>query len=164
MTRTALLRAAILTLAALPALTAEALAATGPWFETPEGKVRLVSARAVAAPDGNPALGLEFALAPGWHVYWRNAGDAGYPPDLPAFNSMGYIEIIRHLRGEITLAEARQQIMFSTHRYVRHQETWLRRDPAITWLDASDPPAAHARLADLIADFLAGEGEGRAVE
>lgn len=82
MTRTAPLRAAILTLAALPVSTAAARAATGPWFETPEGKVRLVSARAVATPGGDPALGLEFALAPGWHVYWRNAGDAGYPPEV----------------------------------------------------------------------------------
>lgn len=82
MTRTAPLRAGILALAALPALAAATRAATGPWFETPEGKVRLVSARAVAAPAGDPALGLEFALAPGWHVYWRNAGDAGYPPEV----------------------------------------------------------------------------------
>ena len=80
---------------------------------------------------------------------------AGYSPDLPAFNSMGYIEIIRHLRGELTLVEARAQIGFNTHRYVRHQETWLRRDPAITWVDAADPVVAHARLAELIAGFLA---------
>ena len=38
-----------------------------------------------------------------------------------------------------TLAETRAQIAFSTHRYVRHQETWLRRDRAITWIDAADP-------------------------
>ena len=74
--------AANLALASLSALRAPGRAATGAWFETPEGKVRLVSARAVAAPDGDPGLGLEFALAPGWHVYWRNAGDAGYPPEI----------------------------------------------------------------------------------
>ena len=28
------------------------------------------------------ALGLEFELQPGWHVYWRNSGDAGYAPRL----------------------------------------------------------------------------------
>jgi tRNA dimethylallyltransferase len=80
---------------------------------------------------------------------------AGYPPDLPAFNSMGYIEVIGHLRGDLTLAEARAQIAFNTHRYVRHQETWLRRDPAIAWIDAADPAAAHARLAELMAGLLA---------
>jgi tRNA dimethylallyltransferase len=80
---------------------------------------------------------------------------AGYSHDLPAFNSMGYVEIIRHLRGELSLAEARARIAYSTHRYVRHQETWLRRDPTVAWVDATDPAAAHARLAELIADFLA---------
>ena len=27
-------------------------------------------------------LGVEFVLAPGWHVYWKNSGDAGYAPKL----------------------------------------------------------------------------------
>lgn len=25
-------------------------------------------------------MGLHFTLAPGWHVYWKNSGDAGFPP------------------------------------------------------------------------------------
>jgi DsbC/DsbD-like thiol-disulfide interchange protein len=25
-------------------------------------------------------MGLHFILAPGWHVYWKNSGDAGFPP------------------------------------------------------------------------------------
>ncbi len=27
-------------------------------------------------------VGLHFRLAPGWHTYWRNPGDAGVAPDL----------------------------------------------------------------------------------
>ena len=27
-------------------------------------------------------LGLHFRLAPGWHIYWKNPGDAGSPPEL----------------------------------------------------------------------------------
>ena len=26
--------------------------------------------------------GLYFKLEPGWHVYWKNAGDAGEPPHI----------------------------------------------------------------------------------
>ncbi len=62
---------------------------------------------------------------------------------------MGYREIIRYLRGEWTLVEARAAIIANTNRYVRHQETWFRRDPAIVWIEADDPAAA-ARLADHI--------------
>ena len=28
-------------------------------------------------------MGLHFTLAPGWHVYWKNSGDAGFPPVVP---------------------------------------------------------------------------------
>jgi len=27
-------------------------------------------------------FGLSFDLAPGWHIYWRNPGDAGIPPEI----------------------------------------------------------------------------------
>jgi DsbC/DsbD-like thiol-disulfide interchange protein len=57
---------------------AEAVA--GPWIETPHSKARLVSRWATAPPGGDAGLGLEFALAPGWHVYWKNSGDAGFAP------------------------------------------------------------------------------------
>jgi len=60
-------------------------AATGPWVEEPEVKVRLVSgwsAAPAATSEVDLDLGLEFALAPGWHVYWKNSGDAGYAPKL----------------------------------------------------------------------------------
>jgi DsbC/DsbD-like thiol-disulfide interchange protein len=57
-------------------------AVSGPWFETPQSKVRLISRYLAASPDGDAGLAVEFRLAPGWHVYWKNAGDAGYPPEL----------------------------------------------------------------------------------
>ena len=33
---------------------------------------------------GGPSgyVGLYFKLDPGWHIYWKNAGDAGDPPHL----------------------------------------------------------------------------------
>src|SRR5580658_6688650 len=32
---------------------------------------------------GEPAdIGLYFKLEPGWHVYWKNAGDSGEPPHV----------------------------------------------------------------------------------
>jgi hypothetical protein len=49
--------------------------------------VSLVSA-SNAASNGNITLGLRFRLAPGWHIYWSDPGDAGFPPrialDAPA--------------------------------------------------------------------------------
>ena len=81
--------------------------------------------------------------------------DAGYDPALPALQTMGYGETIRFLRGEWTLAEAHAAIIANTNRYVRHQETWFRRDPTIVWVEADDPAAAAGRLMDLVGQALA---------
>jgi thiol:disulfide interchange protein len=42
----------------------------------------LVSATSTVAPGGTLQAGLAVTLEPHWHVYWINAGDAGYPPKI----------------------------------------------------------------------------------
>ncbi|MBF0394807.1 MAG: hypothetical protein HQL38_19190, partial [Alphaproteobacteria bacterium] len=49
---------------------------------TPEGKVTLLSAVSATGDATELPLGLRFQLAPGWKVYWRSPGDAGYPPSI----------------------------------------------------------------------------------
>jgi thiol:disulfide interchange protein/DsbC/DsbD-like thiol-disulfide interchange protein len=45
-------------------------------------RARLVSEAATLAPGQTVTLGLELAMKPGWHVYWRNPGDSGLPPEM----------------------------------------------------------------------------------
>ncbi len=59
-----------------------ARAASSPWQENPHSSVRLVTPYEVAPRDGELWLGLHFRMAPHWHVYWKNSGDAGYPPAI----------------------------------------------------------------------------------
>jgi suppressor for copper-sensitivity B len=72
--------AAALVALAVPAAPAEAV--VGDWHENPQSRVRLVSPWTVAPAGGEITLGLELRLAPGWHSYWKNPGDAGFPPRL----------------------------------------------------------------------------------
>ncbi len=44
--------------------------------------VRLLSARDAINGRDEIRLGLEFELQPDWKIYWRSAGDAGFPPQL----------------------------------------------------------------------------------
>ena len=44
--------------------------------------VTLVSDTEAATPGQPMRLGLRFRLAPGWHTYWQNPGDAGVPAEL----------------------------------------------------------------------------------
>ena len=60
-------------------LSTPAAAALGNWVEHPEVRLRWLAADEVAARDGELAMGLEFVTDPGWHVYWTNPGDAGFP-------------------------------------------------------------------------------------
>lgn len=63
---------------------------------------------------------------------------AGYSPVLPAMSTVGYQQVISYLNGDMSLKQAQAKMNFSTHRYIRHQYSWFRRDPAIIWLDAAD--------------------------
>lgn len=53
------------------------------WAASEAGRVRLIAAADSVGPDAAPLrLALDFDLAPGWKIYWRTPGDAGYPPAL----------------------------------------------------------------------------------
>ncbi|MGH7095391.1 MAG: tRNA (adenosine(37)-N6)-dimethylallyltransferase MiaA [Stellaceae bacterium] len=50
----------------------------------------------------------------------------GLAPDLPAMKAVGVPELMRHLRGETTLAEAVAAGQQATRRYAKRQMTWFR--------------------------------------
>ncbi len=58
------------------------LAAESAAQRSPRAVVTLVADRAAVAPGESFWLGLRLRLAPGWHTYWRNAGDAGAAPEI----------------------------------------------------------------------------------
>jgi suppressor for copper-sensitivity B len=63
-------------------LPAHAQSAATSWFETDQGRVRLIAAAPTVGTGDKVRLGLEFRLQPHWKIYWRSPGDAGYPPRL----------------------------------------------------------------------------------
>ncbi len=52
------------------------------WSRNDHAAVRLVSAVAATGTAERLRLGLQFQLAPGWKIYWRSPGDAGFPPRI----------------------------------------------------------------------------------
>ena len=61
-------------------------------------------------------------------------------PDTTASQAIGYKEIIEHLKGEITLADAVELIKLSSRRYAKRQLTWFRNktNGAKIYLDGED--------------------------
>ncbi|HEY83043.1 MAG TPA: tRNA (adenosine(37)-N6)-dimethylallyltransferase MiaA [Dehalococcoidia bacterium] len=77
----------------------------------------------------------------------------GYHFNLPSLSSIGYKQIGMFLRGELTLAEAAEQIKAETHRLVRHQYAWFRlNDKRIHWFDVS--LKANSEIEALLTNFL----------
>jgi len=57
--------------------------ATGPLARPAEPHVKASLAPSILrTPDGRRFLDVQFAIEPGWHLYWRNPGDSGQPPRL----------------------------------------------------------------------------------
>ncbi len=51
---------------------------------------------------------------------------ADYDPALPAHRAIGAPELIAHLRGEMTLAQAREAAVIATRQFAKRQRTWFR--------------------------------------
>lgn len=59
------------------------------------------------------------------------------------FESLGYKQALRNLKGEMTLEEAIASTQLETRQYAKRQATWFRRDPEIFWIqDFGDAPGA----------------------
>lgn len=56
-----------------------------------------------------------------------------------ASTAIGYREVMAHLRGELSLEEARERTVVATRRFARRQDQWWRRDPRIVWLPHDAP-------------------------
>ncbi|WP_457104918.1 protein-disulfide reductase DsbD family protein [Methylobacterium sp. P5_C11] len=77
-------RLAILILACTAGLSAAAAQGLPQGFRTPPDLVRssLVAEPAAVAGAQPFTLAVRMQIKPGWHVYWRNPGDSGLPPEV----------------------------------------------------------------------------------
>ena len=87
--RAGLLAGAVV-LGGLPILVSPSLSATSEWFNHDQGAVRLISANAGPGTGQTIDLGLQFRMKPGWKVYWRSPGDAGFPPEISWVGSSNF--------------------------------------------------------------------------
>jgi len=62
----------------------------------------------------------------------------GYSATLPAFQAIGYRQLVRHLGGMLSLELAVADIVRETRRFAKRQETWFRKEPAVAWFSAQD--------------------------
>lgn len=96
---------------------------------------------------------VETMVQAGWVDEVRHLLASGLSPDAPAFQAIGYRQLVRHLRGEWPLDQALTHIVQETRRFAKRQSTWFRKEPDVEWLPAQD---AAQRLPDLLSRIRGG--------
>jgi len=61
--------------------------------------------------------------------------EAGYDPERPPMDGIGYRPLALAARGRMTVDAALRLMIRDTTRYAKRQMTWFARDPEIRWLD-----------------------------
>ena len=95
----------------------------------------------------------------GWMEEVRGLIEQGLDPGLPAFQAIGYRQLVHHVRGEWPLAKAVDETVRATRRFAKRQETWFRREPDVTWFSAEDLDRRIPLILDHVQRAL-GEGRG----
>lgn len=71
----------------------------------------------------------------------RRAMDACPQPDAPGLSGIGCAELAAHLRGLISLDEAKAQWLSNTKAYAKRQMTWFKREPGVHWFGPGEAAA-----------------------
>lgn len=83
---------------------------------------------------------------------------SGYNENFNSMQGLGYKEIIKYLKGEISLEDAIFLIKQGTRRYAKRQLSWFRQMPEIHWFDITDFYSQdNKKNLDKIFDLVAGK-------
>ena len=79
---------------------------------------------------------VDMMIANGWTEEVRELMLQGIPQDAPAFQAVGYKEMLLYLSGELTLEDAASEIKKKTRHFARRQLIWFRKEKDAVWIDA----------------------------
>jgi thiol:disulfide interchange protein DsbD len=102
-------------------------------------QLELVADAGSIAPGETRYVALHQKIAPGWHTYWRNPGDAGEPPKLGWSLPAGW------KAGEIVWPQPKRLPVGPLMDYGYEDEVWL--PIPVTAPAAAGPGAAHLKAA-----------------
>jgi tRNA dimethylallyltransferase len=121
-------------------LTGRPFTASMPTFEQVRPAIQVGLALPRPELDQRIAARVDRMWQAGFETEVKDLVRRGLRDGKTASRALGYQQMLRHLDGELTLDQARDETVKATRRFARRQESWFRRDPRIRWLDASQPP------------------------
>jgi tRNA dimethylallyltransferase len=96
----------------------------------------------------------------GWVEEVASLLSRGLSPGLPAFQAIGYRQLVQYLEGTWSLDRAIAETIRATRRFAKRQETWFRKETDITWFSAQD--TNNRLLFYRVLDYAKSRGPGRA--
>jgi tRNA dimethylallyltransferase len=103
--------------------------------------------RETAALDERIALRVDLMWASGMLDEVRDLEKKGLREGRTASHALGYQQALAELDGSLSEAQAKDETVRGTRRFVRRQRSWFRRDPRIHWLDGAAADLTEAALA-----------------
>ena len=85
-------------------------------------------------------------MSRGWVAEVERLLDSGVSSEAPAFQAIGYSQLVAALEGRVGMDEALEQLIRATRRFAKRQETWFRREAGIEWWDARDVQAGFGAI------------------
>ena len=82
--------------------------------------------------------------------------NSGIPQKCTAMQAIGYKEFVAALNGEISVAEAADQVRIASRHYAKRQLTWFRRNKNIHWITRETGEGADEifhRARQIVKDF-----------
>ena len=98
----------------------------------------------------------------GWVGEVEQLLSRGVSPREPAFQAIGYRELVAHLAGDVSLEEAIEETIRATRRFAKRQLTWFRKERDINWYSAEDLEAASQAIMSFLTRKGLGVGNGQA--
>jgi tRNA dimethylallyltransferase len=123
----------------------------GGWDRYPSGRVLAAGIAPRAAElDARIRVRVQRMLDGGLIEEVRSLLVNGAGPFLTASQAIGYLEVMDHLSGRLTIEELMTRTVRRTKDLARRQMAWFRRDPRIRWFEAEDATA----VTDEIEEYL----------
>ncbi len=70
----------------------------------------------------------------------------GVREDSPPFRALGYRWVLKHLRNEVDLEEAKAQTKLDTRHYAKRQMTWFQKMEGVVWFSPEGNAALENHL------------------
>ncbi len=95
----------------------------------------------------------------GWIDEVRSLLNSGYDPSCPGLRTIGYPEVVDHVKGRLGVSELIERIQQLTKQYAKRQMTWFRKEKDVHWLDPEETNLFEA-VVRLVEGKSRGDGAG----